>query len=473
MRFACSANLAQRLRDVSALTTWIRYLLLMFALHVPSWMLVWLTNGPKTEERPIFNLDLILAAAIACVSLGWGALALMVAWSTEFIRITAKNYHFLSALDFIDAARFVDMLNIRIFLTPAVLFGAMGLFACLWAVLKVARDKPVLIRPLLLSLVAFAALEAVNGSFHMFGLVSDRWMVSVNLAGSPTWNVLNSQKRNPLASGQPVPFTDARSYAILSNWRATHSRQSALVILVESMGQPMSQQLQDWLVKCLSTDRINDRWSVEVGTERFVGATTSGELRVLCGLMGHYSKLTEASRASCLPLQWRQAGSEAIGLHGFHMRMFDRRKWWPEIGLRVWDQQPFDNSGLQMNCNEAFPGICDAQVLKEAVHAADRPDSFVYALTLDTHLPLSESRENIEPMLKRACSDSDVSMTSCELAFRLGQMLASLEESLAGMSNPPLVLIVGDHAPPFAEASNQKAFEANSVALIVLRPRQR
>lgn len=449
----------------------LRFLCVVVALHAPSWLITWIFQAPRAEERPLFNLDLLAAAALACVSTLAGGVVLVLAWAADFIRAAAKNYHFMSALDFVDAARFVDMLNLRTFLSASVLGLVLGFAACVWLVLWLTRRSARMAWPLLGVAVLAAGFDVANGSFHIFGLDKDSRIVNLNFAGSPVWNVWRSERQSLLAAGPPVAMRDPAAFRALQGWQASHPGQTSMLVLVESMGLPRDPTLQSWLTQRLASARATARWNVQVRDEEFVGATTSGELRTLCGLQGHYSRLDERLASGCLPRQLAARGVTSIGLHGFGLRMFDRAEWWPKVGLTPW-QWPSSGEGMQMNCNQAFPGVCDSEVLAQAVKQAQTPGRFIYALTLDTHLPLDMRHAAPLPAaLRSACAASATPEQACQLVNKLGDLLARLEGSLAASQATPFVVVVGDHMPPFGEMSNREAFVAHRVPMFVMTPR--
>lgn len=477
MSFSFPVRLGSNARPTARASSWwvlpVRFLAVVAALHAPSWLTAWIFQAPRAEERPLFNLDLLAAAALACVSSLAGGVALVLAWSADLIRAAAKNYHFMSAFDFVDAARFVDMLNLRTFLSASLLGMAVGFASCVWLVLRLTRRSPTL--SLSLSLLGLAVLAAgcdiVNGSFHVYGLDKDSRIVNMNFAGSPAWNVWRSERQSLLASGSPSPMSDPATYRALQSWQAAHPGQTSMLVLVESMGLPRDPALQTWLKQRLATPRLAARWTIRATDEEFIGSTTSGELRTLCGLHGHYSRLDDALATACLPRQLIAQGVTSIGIHGFGLRMFDRSDWWPRIGLKPW-HWPEGGAGMRMNCNQAFPGVCDSAVLEQAVRQAQAPGRFVYALTLDTHLPLDLRQATPLPeALQAACTASATPPQSCQLVRMLGDLLARLESTLAASNATPFLVVVGDHMPPFGEMSNREAFVAHRVPMFVLTPR--
>lgn len=447
-----------------------RFFLIVTALHLPSWLIGWFMGGPRAEERPLFNLDLLLAAAVACTSTLGGAVVLVLAWAADILRAAARNFHFMSTLDFVDAARFLRMLNVGTFLSPTLFASVLGLLACMVTVLtQTRRDKRQWL-PLLVTIVATAGLDIANGSFHIFGLEKDSRLITMNFAGSPLWNVGHDLKRSPSALGAPMPFAEPVTFQEVRDWQFAHPRGSSVLVLVESMGLPLDPGVLGWLTSTLNTHRLQARWRIRQSEEGFQGSTTYGELRTLCGLQVHYSRLDDQLSQSCLPRQLAAMGVTSSGIHGFGLRMFDRHEWWPRIGLLPWQ---WSDAGLPMGCNRAFPGVCDRAVIARAVQEAQQPAHFVYALTLDTHLPLDvKLMPPPQPELKTACDASGTSLQACRLVQRLGGVLSEVEGALASSKAAPLVVVVGDHAPPFGEQANLKSFAPDKVVMFTLTPRE-
>jgi len=447
-----------------------RFFVLVVMLHAPSWFAVWILKVPRAADRPLVNLDLLAAAALACFSPVFGAVALVFAWAADGTRALAMNYHFMSTFDLVDAVRFLDMLDLRAFMALPLLGVAAGLVLGLVVTLRLTRNSRHLVLPLLVLAVLSVVCDFANGTLNTFGLNKDRRLISVNFAGSPTWNVWSMERQEREARDAVMMVETPSTFHTLRDWQMAHLDKSSMLILIESMGLPRDPALKKWLSARLMTDRLKARWDVQQLQETFRGSTTFGELRTLCGMRAHYSQVDDARAAGCLPRLLAAEGVSSVGIHGFGLRMFDRGKWWPRIGLQPWKWR--GGGAVAMNCNSAFPGVCDAEVLAEAVEQAQAPGRFVYALTLDTHLPLKLTRLPPLPVnLKIACDVSATSLEACQLIHQLGDLLASLESMLATSGATPLLVVVGDHGPPFSDGANREAFEADSVPMFVLSPR--
>ncbi|HEY4083318.1 MAG TPA: hypothetical protein VGM81_21735 [Burkholderiaceae bacterium] len=448
-----------------------RYVATLGALHLPSWLIGWLTHSPWTEDRPLVNLDLVLAAAVSCLNPVVGAIVLIGAWSADILRMATQNYYFLSVIDFVNSARFIDLINLRPFISASSVAAVLGFLFFIWLVIRLTRSMRCLALPLLLTVVLLELLDALNGSSHLLGLNRDEKLLPFNVAGSPAWNILNALKRNPMALERPLPFEGVKSNKVLGAWHVSNPKNSEMLVLVESMGLPRSQALADWMLARLNTPAVAARWTVGMDKEPFLGATTSGELRTLCGLKGHPSRLDAETAKTCLPWKMHADGQHATGFHGFSLRMFDRRDWWPMVGLTAWRQIASDGQPLPMNCNETYPGICDLAVLHEAAKLADSTGQFVYALTLDTHLPLGGRTKPLPADLVSLCTANQVHDTACDMVGRLGDVLGTLATQMETMSTTPLVVVVGDHAPPFGDRENRNAFDMRVVPIMVAEPK--
>lgn len=429
----------------------------------------WLAGMGFSIQRPLFSLDLVLASALLCWRPRWGMVMLGLALALDLVRSAALGYHFVTPFEFLDAARFAGLIDAGEVLSWRLLLGVAGLIVSALLLLKLSRmsDRPAWV--LVAAVPLLLGADAFNGTAQLFGLGGDRTRSQLNIAGSPAWNVYSTWRAVREQANQPlVPYPAPLAFQATGDWMRNHEDASVLVIIVEAFGVPQSEVLQAWLHARLATPRIDQRWKVREAREEFFGPTTRGELRTLCGLNAHYGRLTAATSTNCLPLQAQAKGYESIGLHGFSMRMFDRQDWWPMIGLKPWH---FSEAQAARHCNDAFPGVCDAEVLHQAMALVDAPKRFVYALTLDTHLPLPSTTAAPDPQLTAICKAEQVPATACALLARIGSLLTVVETGLAGVRSPPMVVVVGDHAPPFIAADSRGAFSASHVPLYILEPR--
>jgi hypothetical protein len=77
----------------------------------------------------------------------------------------------------------------------------------------------------------------------------------------------------------------------------------------------------------------------------------------------------------------------------------------------------------------------------------------------------------MRPGLAELCAHERLPADGCQIVNRLGWLLDQLQADVAAMLQPPLVLVSGDHAPPFLERAARDAFDPARVLDFVLEPR--
>jgi hypothetical protein len=436
--------------------------------HLP----FWLVQSRLFELRPVFSYDLLFVLLAGALLRRPPTFLVLCCWCLDGMQSVATSFHFANAADFASTMRFAGLLRLREFVSAdaIALFAlfVVGALLLAWGLRRVRTRAPYLF---VISLV-IVVLDVVNGSTRLPGLSRDTVFLSANIAGSPLWNMYNRLLAGWRAGGEPPrPWWPLpASYSAVRDWLAVHPDGSVFVVLVESMGNPRSSGGRDLLLAPLRAALPDESWAVDLGSEPFRGGTTSGELRVLCGLDGRYQSVrdTAVDARPCLPERFLARGSQPVGLHGFSGQMFDRVKWWSRIGLQrgLFAEQLANDAN---RCGEAFQGVCDRALVQEAVRHIGVSGTFVYALTLNTHLPLRD--QPIDPRFNRACAESQIRHLPCLLLFKQAQLLADLAQALRASGKRPLVVIAGDHAPPFGDAADRANFETGSVPVVILRPK--
>jgi len=252
-------------------------------------------------------------------------------------------------------------------------------------------------------------------------------------------------------------------------------KRNLLIVMVESWGH-LKDPAQRALVEApFQRTAVTERYTMTAGVTPYYGSTTSGELRELCGEWGSYRDYMKRPADGCLPARLGEAGYHTIAIHGFAARMFDRDRWYPNIGfqdMRFADElwQPGERI-----CPGVFTGACDTDIAEDvgrALASANGEPQLVYWLTLNSHLPVHPDSE------KRFldCETSSRPFQSeqvCRLAELWIQVFDRLADILAAPRIPPTdVLIVGDHAPPFWSHAGRSHFTPGEVPWILLRARE-
>jgi phosphoglycerol transferase MdoB-like AlkP superfamily enzyme len=291
-------------------------------------------------------------------------------------------------------------------------------------------------------------------------------IVPVNIAGSPAYALAKSFLIPAEARGINKILNDQsiiNKFNII-DWSYKNKNRSIFFVIIESYGIVKSKTIHDWVNNHVSTSIFLPAF-YQIS---FKGATTSGELRSLCGLEGTYKSVNITIVDDCLPAQLLKRGWKTIGFHGFSMKMFNREKWWPLIGL---NQSYFAESKelhILPKCGNMFRGVCDKDLIRFALKKIKEPKSFGYLLTLNTHLPVIQTR--IPLTLSKICEREHIPNDACMHIAAQTEVLVNIISEASVMPQPPLVIIVGDHAPPFVGLTARNTFRQDVVPGYVFVP---
>jgi len=251
-----------------------------------------------------------------------------------------------------------------------------------------------------------------------------------------------------------------------------------VVVVIESWGLGTDLSVRSSLVQPYAAPELLARYSVVQGSVPFHGSTVAGEARELCGKNMGFDIVKAGAQElrGCVPLRLAARGYHSLAVHGMYGYMFDRKTWYQRIGFQEqWYQDRLEKAGLP-KCAGAFVGICDAAIADWLAQRLDRqqPDpQFLYWMTLNSHLPV--------PVPSAFPAEG-----SCSTSPALGQypalcswyhLVFNVHDSVARMAmsktaRPTVFVVVGDHAPPFANPTLRSQFSDTVVPYILLIPRQ-
>ena len=435
-------------------------------LNAPFW---WLAHT-NFLSRAWFNVDLLIPLVIARFSPIAALLSLAFFWILDAAVSQSLAWHFRSPLEFIRSVEFLPSVHVASYLSfswlallvPFVVSAALAL----WLVRRQRHTGSASFLILLL----VASVDFLNGSTFIW--VRAERLLPGNVGGSALKQVITAfvtPVGDKLAS--LAPGNSLTTQFDVEGWARAHPDRSVVVVLVESMGLHEDTRMRQWLRDQVFDKTIADRVDLKEMDVPFKGSTTSAEMRELCGLIGIYRELlTVTPTPSCLPARLASAGWETIGVHGFSSRMFMRGAWWPKLGLK---QRLFaEDLALadEKRCGGAFVGLCDARMIDTAFMEARASKHFVYVLTLNSHLPLGEV--TVPPDLGTICDQGKVGDGVCGFTSTIGIALRAVRAGIAGSDRVPLVLVVGDHAPPFSKLEWRNEFDQRVVPGFILVPRQ-
>jgi hypothetical protein len=305
-------------------------------------------------------------------------------------------------------------------------------------------------------------------------------LTTIQLARNAIWSFAVSNR--VLASeARPSTVPSAADMAVRSE-RFTAGKGSLgtpnlVLVLVESWGQATDLSIRNLLAQPYLQPDLASRYEVSQGAVPFHGSTVPGEARELCDSDTGFHLLNASAQEleSCLPDRLAALGYYNIAVHGMDGHMFNRSTWYNTIGFQEkWFRDQFRREGLP-DCVGAFVGTCDASIAEWIGHRLQRQGSspdFLYWVTLNSHLPVP-----IPPPLRDAERCSFTPPLSQQPGFcSWYQLVSNVHHSvaklaMADLGRPTVFVIVGDHAPPFANPAVRDQFSSVAVPYVVLTPR--
>ncbi len=297
-------------------------------------------------------------------------------------------------------------------------------------------------------------------------------VLGVGVAGVDLWATTSPHYQFGAAFAVGRPFESA---AISSGFNRIEPRRggpNVLVVVVESLGAFGSPDYQALLSTAFATPALTERYVMTSGTTTFFGSTTAGEMRELCGSRESFTAVLDGASRDCLPARFAAAGYRTAGFHAYAGAMFDRRLWWPLIGLQVMTFLEEMEPELARSCGRIFAGACDGDVagrVKAYANAAQGP-AFLYWLTLNSHVPVQPGDGN--GRLNCAGGGPLGNEEVCTMAELWLDVFDSVVALATDPRLPPFeILVVGDHGPPLWSRSARNLFRPGEVSWFRLSPR--
>jgi Sulfatase len=259
--------------------------------------------------------------------------------------------------------------------------------------------------------------------------------------------------------------------------KGDHETPNLVLVLLESWGSANESSLRDSLTHPYFQPEVQASYDVLQGTVPFYGSTVPGEARELCDSTLGFRLIdaTAHELQDCLPNRLAAQGYRTMALHGMVGQMFKRATWYKDIGFQEqWFRDRLRQEGLP-DCVGAFTGTCDAAVAQWIGSRLGQEDSkpdFVYWVTLNSHLPVPTPAPIPNPP---SCSLTP--LLSQQPAFcSWYQLVANVHRSVAQaamskLARPTVFVVVGDHAPGFANITIRNQFSGEVVPYVILVPR--
>lgn len=436
---------------------------ILFAIGNPECLL---QGECVASTRAILNVDIIIAGIVLGFNRWLGVLLIAALVACNLVVSQAALYMFDSPLSFIESFVYYQQIDIlklisHVYLVP--LLALVFLIATLFILIKDLRSLPLLVSTLFIILL-LSMLDIFNGSSGLFQ--RDRVNIQANILGSPTLGLLRRFFVNDTTA---TLNSNVYNESVIGKfdvvaWAKNNSDRAIVFVIVESLGVPAKHSTREYFHGILKKAGYKSIY-LELPSS---GATTNGELRSLCGLSGRYRMLHVDSIDQCLPIQLSNMGWSTFALHGFSKDMFNRKVWWPKIGIGqsiFIEDLPLSSMPV---CGSIFKGVCDIDLIDFSIKTFAKPKSFLYILTLNTHLPVIP--KTVTESISNYCIKDDLSDTVCMHMSNLFDVLENVMSTVSKLPKKPLVIIVGDHPPPFLNKLDRGSFRDSVVPAYIFTP---
>jgi phosphoglycerol transferase MdoB-like AlkP superfamily enzyme len=418
-------------------------------------------------ERPLLNIDYLLCFFFLRRHLVVFFFFLLT-FANETILNLASIYHF-GILSFIKSTLFIS--NLSLLNTTTLMLVSIAVLICLYfKLINSLVVKKTSWSAMVFVLLTFTMLDVANGSFFISNSNSTQFF-NLNLVGSGFKHTAKRLILELSPVGQMKDDSDRNSAnREIVKLLDKHKDRSVLIVVVESMGNLIDHNLNSYIFNSLKF-KLNGNYSMNISNREFKGATTSNELKILCGFSGDYRNVISKASILCVPKISNAQGRPSVAIHGFDGGMFSRNLWWQNIGFKeVLFKKDLNKKGIP-NCGGMFSGSCDIETLSIVRMQLTAKPKLVYFLTLNTHLPFIP-RVHINDNLARLCDEAKVGSDICSLEAEHFAFLDSLLNMLETLpyAKKPVVIISGDHPPPFIDRKKSSHFSDINVPMIILEP---
>lgn len=253
-------------------------------------------------------------------------------------------------------------------------------------------------------------------------------------------------------------FEDVKVSGATAPWFDSKKKidEKVLLIVSESWGVTDGKLQEAILAPILDLRKNFTDW--KQGSIDFRGITVQAEMRELCQLYPLHFNFEEhaGELKQCLPNLLKMKGYKTYAFHGAAGLMYDRVKWYPDIGF---ENMTFFESHVWPRRCYSFPGACDSDMVGYIKRSLEeRGKVFSYWLTLNSHY-MYDKRDILSSYLDCERFDLKAGSQSCrnlKLHAQFFNDLAALLKS--SVMKDVRVVVVGDHEPPITNLEEKERY---------------
>ncbi len=445
-------------------------LTLNFAIYV-----VYITAG---MARGIVNIDYLISLFISNKNINISYLVLVSLF--DLLILVSGIYHFtpISFLEGYEIALHIDLKYYKL-----SIIGGILLFFLLIIVCRKISNFAITVKKgrVYFGLALIVMLVVIDASLGSLSYWRGKYnslapnLINANVATSGLGYLVGEIKMRYFYEESVVAIKpiDSAMKVALNDLGVDEYPEKIILIILESFGSINSMPFRESLYSEFEGS-IKVRKSFKTGVIPFFGATTSGEMRELCGVKGDYKiAFNNLDDFHCIPNRLKTLGYSTSAFHYYYRSSFNRNVWWPLVGIdSSYFVDQYVRSSDSVLCGGLFNGGCDKKMIDDLFSSASSINgkSFSYGLTLNSHLPTYPTKDiqNIRPISDKNFSNLTESVQLMVDSWRVVFKAVSDNINVRPESNF-LVVIVGDHSPPFLKPEDKAVFSLTHVPYIILK----
>lgn len=450
-----------------------RLILVLLALNFVGYALSLLSGG-----RGLINIDYLFSLFV--LNSGLSAAYLALVFLVDFFITYASIFHF-TPISFIENYELAMGADYK-YNSIVIIFFFFIFYAILFCCKKIANIVTIGSKWKRLagsiSIAILLIFDIALGAFNSNGLRYESLLpnpLNINVSTSG-FGYLVSEFRTRYSHGEDrdvkKPVASAVNIALDEVYFDGYP-DNIILIIIESYGLFKNRAIQNSLLNEFS-ESIKVEKFIQSGEIPFAGATTSGEVRELCGVQGDYKlALRNFDYSQCLPNRLKSLGYNTSGFHYYYRSGFNRAIWWPNVGLNnlhfldAYLKKP----GVEL-CGGFLNGGCDKDLIDDLFISVDNADrkSFAYGLTLNSHLPVYSNDHISNVGISNSAHINRMTGSVNELVGSWRVVMKAISDNINTRPNSDMiVVIVGDHSPPFLTPEHRGLFDGAHVPYIIVK----
>jgi hypothetical protein len=331
-----------------------------------------------------------------------------------------------------------------------------------------AKDKIMHVRFLWPLIVLGLVLNVLNEKGR-----SKKGIVSI-----PTWPFIKAVQNAIVkrSAKQDIELLGSAAKKIFVEAPGSGRSTKEALVLVESWGLFTNNELMREVMQPLNNLSKDNKYTVNVGSNRYKYLTQAGEFRELTGYVFHYYQVKDSwVKENSLLMKKQQQGYHVIGVHGNTSMFYRRNMIWPVLGVQdMYFLEEFSKLGMPLCGHKTFRGVCDTAIntwLFNTMKQQPERKEFYYWVTLTTHLPLVEVYDEGYRKFAEKFKGQGITEKIMQLAYQQKMLFVDLAGKLSKPGTPKAhILLVGDHAPPVIDPIERSLYNEQLIPYVELIP---